>query len=92
MTPSGQPGLFLKYIIRDAATVAKATQLKKREKEEQNEEERAEKLLEDQIAKARKAAIAAGPSRAKSAPRSLRRALLMPQANPGSRYRCGKRT
>ena len=33
-----------------------------------------------------------GPSRAKSAPRSLRRALLMPQVNTGSRYRCGKRT
>ena len=24
--------------------------------------------------------------------RSLRRALLMPQANPGSLYRCGQRT
>ena len=34
----------------------------------------------------------AGPSRAKSASHSLRRALLMPLANPGSRYRCGKRT
>ena len=33
-----------------------------------------------------------GPSRAKSAPRSLRRALLTPQVNPGSLYRCGKRT
>ena len=33
-----------------------------------------------------------GPSRAKSASRSLRRALLTPQANPGSLYRCGKRT
>ena len=33
-----------------------------------------------------------GPSRAKSAPRSLRRALLMPQVNPGSLYRCGKRS
>ena len=32
-----------------------------------------------------------GPSRATSAPRSLRRALLMPQVNTGSRYRCGKR-
>ena len=30
-----------------------------------------------------------GPSRAKSAPRSLRRALLMPQVNTGSLYRCG---
>ena len=30
-----------------------------------------------------------GPSRAKSAPRSLRRVLLMPQVNPASRYRCG---
>ena len=30
-----------------------------------------------------------GPSRAKSASRSLRRALLMPQVNPGSLYRCG---
>ena len=29
-----------------------------------------------------------GPSRAKSAPRSLRRALLTSQANPGSLYRC----
>ena len=35
---------------------------------------------------------AAGPSRAKSASRSLRRALLMPQANTGSIYRCGERT
>ena len=34
----------------------------------------------------------AGPSRAKSASRSLRRALLMPQVNTGSLYRCGKRT
>ena len=33
-----------------------------------------------------------GPSRAKSASRSLRRALLTRQVNPGSRYRCGKRT
>ena len=33
-----------------------------------------------------------GPSRVKSASRSLRRALLMPQANTGSIYRCGKRT
>ena len=33
-----------------------------------------------------------GPSRAHSAPRSLRRALLMQYVNPGSRYRSGKRT
>ena len=33
-----------------------------------------------------------GPSRAKSAPRSLRRALLTPQVNAGSLYRCGNRT
>ena len=33
-----------------------------------------------------------GPSRAKSASRSLRRALLIPQVHPGSLYRCGKRT
>ena len=33
-----------------------------------------------------------GPSRAKSASHSLRRALLTPQVNPGSLYRCGKRT
>ena len=33
-----------------------------------------------------------GPPSAKSAPRSLRRALLMPQINPGSLCRCGKRT
>ena len=33
-----------------------------------------------------------GPSRAKSVPRSLRRALLMPQDNTGSVIRCGKRT
>ena len=33
-----------------------------------------------------------GPSRAKSAPRSLRRALLITQVNPGPRYGCGKRT
>ena len=32
-----------------------------------------------------------GPSRAKSAPRSLRRALLIPQVNAGSLYRGGKR-
>ena len=31
------------------------------------------------------------PSRAKSAPRSLRRVLLMPQVNAGSLYRGGKR-
>ena len=36
--------------------------------------------------------LEAGPSREKSAPRSLRRALLMPQVNPGSLNRCGKRT
>ena len=35
---------------------------------------------------------AAGPSRANFASRSLRRALLMPQVNTGSLYRCGKRT
>ena len=33
-----------------------------------------------------------GASRAQSASRSLRRALLMPQVNPGSRYCCGKST
>ena len=33
-----------------------------------------------------------GPSRAKSASRSLRRALLIPQVNTGSLYRCGNRT
>ena len=33
-----------------------------------------------------------GPSRAKSAPRSLRSALLIPKVNTGSFYRCGKRT
>ena len=32
-----------------------------------------------------------GPSRAKSASRSLRRALLLPQTNPGSLYRRAKR-
>ena len=31
-------------------------------------------------------------SRAQSAPRSLRRALLTPQVNTGSCYRCGKST
>ena len=31
-----------------------------------------------------------GPSREKIASRSLRRALLMPQVNTGSLYRCGK--
>ena len=33
-----------------------------------------------------------GPSRANPAPRSLRRALLVPQVNTGALYRCGKRT
>ena len=33
-----------------------------------------------------------GASRAKSASRSLQRALLMPRVNPGSLSRCGKRT
>ena len=33
-----------------------------------------------------------GPSRAKSASRSVRRALLTSQIKAGSRYRCGKRT
>ena len=33
-----------------------------------------------------------GPSCPKNAPRSLRRALLMPQVNTGSRYRGGKGT
>ena len=40
-------------------------------------------------AKAREIALA---RRAQSATRSLRRALLTPQVNPGSFYRCGKRT
>ena len=31
-----------------------------------------------------------GPPRANSVPRSLRRALLMPQVNPGSRNHCAK--
>ena len=39
-----------------------------------------------------KIATKQGPSRAKSASRSVRRALLMSQANPRSLYRCGKRT
>ena len=34
----------------------------------------------------------AGPSRAKSASRSLQRALLTPQVNAGSRYRCSRST
>ena len=38
------------------------------------------------------ASIIGPSSRANSAPRSLRRALLTPQANTGSLYRCGKRT
>ena len=33
-----------------------------------------------------------GPSRAQSASHSLRHALLTSQVNPGSLYRCGKRT
>ena len=33
-----------------------------------------------------------GARKPKPASRSLRRALLMPQVNTGSRYRCGKRT
>ena len=33
-----------------------------------------------------------GPSRANFTSRSVRRVLLMPQVNPGSPYRCGKRT
>ena len=37
-----------------------------------------------------KAVFSARPA-AKPASRSVRRALLMPQVNPGSRYRCGKR-
>ena len=41
---------------------------------------------------ARKPGREPGPCRAKSAPRSLRRALLMPQVHPGSLNRCGKRT
>ena len=36
--------------------------------------------------------IAQGPSSPKPAPRSWRCALLTPQVNPGSFYRCGKRT
>ena len=36
-------------------------------------------------------AVQARPA-AKSAPRSLRRALLTSQVNPGSLYRCGRRT
>ena len=36
------------------------------------------------------ASVTIGPPRAQSAPRSLRRALLMPQVHPGSLYRCGK--
>ena len=38
------------------------------------------------------ACAGSGPSRAESASRSLRRALLMPLVNPGSLYRSGKRT
>ena len=37
-------------------------------------------------------ACTTGPSRAKSASRSLRSALLMPQVHPGSLHRCGNRT
>ena len=35
---------------------------------------------------------AVGPSRAKPAPRASRRVLLVPQDNPGSRYRFGRST
>ena len=38
------------------------------------------------------AAVGRGPSRAKSASRSLLRALLTPQVNAGSLYRCAKST
>ena len=37
------------------------------------------------------ASVSSGPSGPQNAPWSLRRALVMPQANTGSRYRCGKR-
>eukprot|EP01052_Picozoa_sp_SAG31_P002427 SAG31_NODE_86_length_26973_cov_16.850897_13_plen_411_part_00 len=56
ITPSGQPGLFLKYIIRDAAVIAKQERLKKKETDEANEEERQHKSLSRQIEKAKAAA------------------------------------
>ena len=56
MTPAGQPGLFLKYIIRDPETMQKQERLKNREQEAENEEERDARQLARQIAKAQKAA------------------------------------
>jgi DNA/RNA-binding protein KIN17 len=56
MTPSGQPGLFLKYIIRDAEMLQRQERIKQREEEADNEEERESKRLARQIAKAQKAA------------------------------------
>ena len=56
MTPSGQPGLFLKYIIRDAEMLQRQERLKQREEEADNEEERESKRLARQIAKAQRAA------------------------------------
>jgi DNA/RNA-binding protein KIN17 len=55
MTPSGQPGLFLKYIIRDPEMLQRQERLKKKEEEADNEEERESKRLARQIARAQKA-------------------------------------
>ena len=56
MTPSGQPGMFLKYIIRDPEMLQRQAALKKRDEENDNEEEREAKRLARQISKAQKQA------------------------------------
>jgi|EP01047_Picozoa_sp_COSAG01_P079664 DNA/RNA-binding protein KIN17 len=73
ITPSGQPGLFLKYIVRDVEAVAKQERIKAKEQEEQNEEERQSRMLARQIQKARAAASASGSAESEHVATELRR-------------------
>ena len=73
MTPSGQPGFFLRYIVRDAEEMAKQERLKNKVQDEENEEERQSRMLRRQISKARAAANASGAAEAEHAATELHR-------------------
>ena len=89
-TPHAVAGLPAQFTPGAAAAAPAAPAAKAAKAAKKAKAAPAPKKATPQVAEATPAAT--GPSREKSASRSLRRALLMPLVNPGSRYRYGKRT
>ena len=82
------------FLAMKAAEAALVAERKRLREEHEATRWKQEKAREREAARKRQLEIKrearhAGSSRAKSAPRSLRRALLMPQVNTGSLYRRG---